>query len=204
MMTPQTSHNGSLRKAKTQTRLTVNEAKAALCELDRLTRERLVEACSAFQDIAFEMEWRLIEWGRLQREKDTIAKLLKTKRMASHAFNAKATAKGSSTRTRLASWQQAVRALQKKQHAHNKKLIALALDIEARNQEGNELLQEISVLEARCQRLEYTQKKLKRGKAMTADGVYRLAVELSCTPDIADPMVLIAAADTVARRLREV
>lgn len=187
---------------KTTVRVARDEAVDVLHEMHRLAEERLVEACASFQDIAFEMEWRLVEWNRLQREQKQVEKLLSQKRRTSLQFNNRSHPRGSEVRNRTAAWQRQVATLVRRQRQHKDKMTRLADTIRARNTEGVELFNEIELLQARALRIEQALKHMKRQSANRNDEAFaRLAVELSLVPDIADPDVLVAAANMVQTRL---
>lgn len=176
-----------------------DEAEAVLTELHRLAEERLVDACTSFQDIAFEMEWRLTEWDRLVKEAATVKKLLAQKRRTSLQFNQTAQPRGSEVRNRTAAWQRQVAILVRRQRQHQEKMMQLADTIHARNDEGQALLKEIEGLSARVSRLERGLKR--RSNRKVDDVMARMAAELSLVPDIADPQALVVAAEMVEKRL---
>lgn len=197
-----TAENTSGRVSRKTVRVARDEAVDVLREMHRLAEERLVDACSSFQDIAFEMEWRLVEWNRLQREQKQVEKLLSQKRRTSLQFNSRSHPRGSEVRNRTAAWQRQVATLVRRQRQHQEKMTRLADTIRARNSEGIELFNEIELLQGRALRIEQALKHMKRSTSNKNEEAFaRLAVELSVVPDIADPDVLVAAAGMVQTRL---
>ncbi len=196
-----TTGQAPVRKSQQTVAIARNEAVAVLREMHRHAEERLVEACAAFQDIAAEMEWRLTEWNRLVSENAQVQKLLTQKRRASLQFNQQAYPHGSDVRNRTAIWQKQVALLVRRQRQQQKKMMRLADVIRARNNEGSELLREIETLQAQAGRLDRCLTRGKKSRRSTAEASARLAVELSVLPDIADPQILVEAADMVQTRL---
>ena len=196
-----TTGQAPVRKSQQTVAIARNEAVAVLREMHRHAEERLVEACAAFQDIAAEMEWRLTEWNRLVSENAQAQKLLTQKRRASLQFNQQAYPHGSDVRNRTALWQKQVALLVRRQRQQQKKIMRLADVIRARNNEGSELLHEIETLQAQAGRLDRCLTRGKKSRRSTAEASARLAVELSVLPDIADPQILVEAADMVQSRL---
>lgn len=177
-----------------------DEATDVLLELRRQAEQRLLDACSEFQDIAFEMEWRLSDYSALVEQRD---RLLSTPRK----FNSAAR-----KRRENSSRDKAVDRLAKAQRERlddvQNKLTECEAAIMTRNEEGRYLEQEIVLLQTRVERISLAvNKSRKRVRVVrtsdeAAAALARLALELSATPDAADADILLEAFEEVEMRRR--
>jgi hypothetical protein len=169
----------AVRKTETLSR---DEATAVLLELEFQAEERLVEACSAFEDIALEMEWRLREWLGLCAERELLERQVR-EGMIRAKFNLLA------------------RNTVRIEEMHD--------SILSRNEEGNFLLGEIFLLDKKLTRLGRSLSRLNRPPLClvrekdAAEALARLSLRLEAQPDLPDVATLIAAAQSFSRKLAE-
>ncbi len=176
-----------------------DEAAAVLGELQRQAEQRLLDACREFQDIAFEMEWRVSDWQLLIERRDNLIEEAYKLGALPARFNV-AARKREGKVPRTAAWQRLARVHRRKLDNIEAMVTEAAAAIMTRNEEGRYLEQEIVLLQARVARIsrvlgEGSQRHIRvaRNEDETAEALARLALELSVEPDVADLDVLIAA-----------
>lgn len=188
--------------------LGTHEAVAVLHELKHRAERRLLDACQEFQDIAFEMEWRLRDWQALSEQRRWLEKDLARTKSVKARFNVDARKRTGKT-PRAAAWQRHQKMLQRKLQQLEKQLLVASQTIAARNHEGGELEQEIVVLQLRRERIAKGLKQVQRPRAVSRDNdaiaaaMARLIIELSTEPDVGDLANLLIAARVVDDRLRD-
>lgn len=187
------------------TGLRADEAEAVLTELKRQAEQRMLDACREFQDIAFEMEWRLADWQSLQEQRTRLIKEADKIGALPSRFNV-SSRKRTGKVPRDAAWQRLARAYRRKLENVEKKLTESAAAIMTRNEEGSYLEQEISLLQQRAERITRVlgagKKRVRvvRGADDASEALARLALELSLEPDVADLDVLINAYQAIEQR----
>lgn len=176
-----------------------DEAAAVLAELQRQAEQRLLDACREFQDIAFEMEWRLSDWQALIEQRAALVQAAAKAGALPARFNVVAKKRRSKT-PRSTAWQRLARRYQRSISDVERQITECAAAIMTRNEEGRYLEQEITLLQDRADRIssvlgEGSQRRVRvvRGEEETAAALARLALELSFEPDVADLDVLIGA-----------
>jgi len=176
-----------------------DEAAAVLSELQRQAEHRLLDASREFQDIAFEMEWRMSDWQALTDARDAL--LTKGERIGApiSKFNV-AARKRAGKAPRQSAWQRLAKKQRAKLEEIEGRIAECAAAIMTRNEEGRYLEQEILQLQGRVDRIssvlaEGTQRRARvvRNEEETAEALARLALELTLEPDVADLDVLISA-----------
>lgn len=176
-----------------------DEAAAVLSELQRQAEHRLLDASLEFQDIAFEMEWRMTDWQAMIDQRDAL--LTQGGRIMApiSKFNV-AARKRTGKVPQQAAWYRLARSRRRKLEALEMRIAECAAAIMTRNEEGRYLEQEIELLQGRVTRIssvlnEGTQRRARvvRNENETAEALARLALELSLEPDVADLDVLISA-----------
>lgn len=176
-----------------------DEAAAVLGELQRQAEQRLLDACTEFQDIAFEMEWRVSDWNLMVEKRDALIEEGYKLGALPGQFNVAARKRAGKV-PRSAAWQRLARAYRRKLDNVEALVAEAAAAIMTRNEEGRYLEQEIELLQGRVARISRVLgQKSQRGVRVvrsdddTAAALARLALELSVEPDVADLDVLISA-----------
>lgn len=187
-----------------------DEASAVLGELQRQAEQRLIDACREFQDIAFEMEWRLSEWLALVDRRDNLFKQAARIGALPARFNTVARKRKGKT-PRRAAWARLARRYGSQLDALERQIADGAAAIMTRNEEGRYLEQEIVLLQERVDRIAGTlargsgrKARIARSEDETMAALARLALELSLEPDIADLDVLLGAFEAFETRRRKV
>lgn len=184
-----------------------DEAVAVLRELLRQAEARLLDAGSEFQDIAFEMEWRITSWHQLvEQRRELLEKAAHISSLPTR-FNANARKRRGKMPRDLA-WVRLTRGQQKKLAIFAERIAGCEAAIHVRNEEGRYLEHEIAHLQQRIERIgetlkhsHYSPVRVVSGED-TAAALARLALELSVEPDVADLDVLIGAFETLEHRRR--
>lgn len=200
----------SRRKQQTPTISAQDEALAVLIEMERRAEQRLIEAGGEFQDIAHEMEWRLLDWQRLSDERRKLEHQLDLIARATPRFNLRARrVTASQASGRKDNWSRMVRLLQTR-IARNAVALEDALGvILSRNEEGRILQDEIFALQDRIRRISLSLRRLhgpstlvvREGDAAAA--LARLSLDAGRIPDLPNPATLITAACAVTRGVLE-
>lgn len=173
-----------------------DEAIAVLVEMERLAERRLIEACGEFQDIAHEMEWRLLDWVRLTEEHKKLTTQIALTGRASPRFNLGARKVQG---VRKDKWADVERKLAERRERNSAALEETRDTIHSRNDEGEVLRQEIFALEEKIQRIGHALRRLSRPPAIivregdAAAAIARLSVETHMETDLPDVATLIAA-----------
>lgn len=201
------------------------EAIAVLMEMERLAEQRLIEASNEFQDIAHEMEWRLLDWTRLCDERLKLEKQLDRAQCATPRFNLRARILDDPTASEQTDKSEASgeeTSPQKRQRKDNwAKMVALLCErlernivaseetleaITSRNEEGDLLQKEIFELQEKIRRIGQNLRRMEKPHAIivregdAAEALARLGAAMGGrSEDLPDPATLITAACAVGR-----
>ncbi len=182
------------------------EALAVLSEMERQAEQRLIDAGQEFQDIAYEMEWRLRDWARLTDESRKIEQQLSLSARATPRFNLRARTLKTQTQLqtlRKDKWSKMQALLQNRldrnHHAREETLAAIM----SGNEEGQLLQKEIFSLQDKVKRIgrilaqhhRVAQSVINENDAAAA--LAQLNVVFMQQEDLPDPSILIAAACVV-------
>lgn len=186
-----------------------DEAAAVLREMQRQAEARMLDASQEFQDIAFEMEWRIASWQQLVDERRALfEKAAKAQRLNTR-FNVSARKRRGRT-PQAGAFVRLARGQQRKLAVLEAKIAECAAAIVTRNEEGSYLEHEIVHLQQRVERISRTLANHRSGHVRlassedTAAALARLALELSVEPDVADLDILIGAFEAFEyRRVRK-
>jgi hypothetical protein len=189
-----------------EARLSAVEAADVLFELQYQAERRLIEACQEFQDIAFEMEWRLPQWQALLDQRRWLQRDIDRSTSLQSRFNVSSRLRTGKT-PQDSAWARHQRAQRAKLLRHEEKVAAAVAAIVTRNAEGAALEQEITQLQQRCERIEQSLKGLRRphkvrSREEKAAEMARMGFELADEPDIGDIGNLLIASELIDRRLR--
>ena len=198
-------------RSESAQRLSPEEAAAVLLEMRRQAEQRMLDACQEFQDITFEMEWRLQEWQNLIERRKKLLRAQKKSEGVELRFNANAKKRTSKLPGEKAF--QRYGAHVSRQQIELENLIATAsAAILTRNEEGGYLEKEILMLQSKTDRITDCLRQLHHPKAQVAHNIEerigalaRLAYEhdTSTAPDIGDFESLLHAVEEVESRLRQ-
>jgi len=190
-----------------QPSLSAGEAVAVLYELNHQAQARLLDCCQEFQDIAFDMEWRLREWQGLVDQRRWLQRDIERAHSPRARFNVDAR-KRAGLKPRDKAWQRHQQSLRAKLVQLEHKIAAATAGIIARNEEGAEIEAEITSLQKRCERIENGLRSVRKPRAhddRSADAVAaamaRLIMELSAEPDVGDLANLVIAARVIDERM---
>ena len=190
------------------------EAIAVLIEMERLAEQRLIEASYEFQDIAHEMEWRLLDWTRLCDERVKLEKQLERAERATPRFNLRARDlrnKDEHTSGRKDKWSTMV-ALLCERLERNVAASEETLDaITSRNDEGEILQREIFELQEKIKRISQNLRPMEKPPAFVVcegdavEAFTRMSASLgNAAEDLPDPATLISAAFVIGRGVVEI
>ena len=182
--------------------LSKRQQQDVLVEVLGLARRRLIDASDQFQDVAFEMEWRLEEYHRLERAHRTLEEqLLKVEAELSQGIRA--------GRLAAESFHSLAGVLGLQLAGVRRQLNAATEEIIARNGEGLDLQEEVQKLEAKVAALERALLAAHRSVApptvRPADAtaaLMHLSLAHDGQGDGLDWQTLAAAAAVVQKRLR--
>ncbi len=178
---------------------------AVLVEMERRAEQRLIEASGEFQDIAHEMEWRLLDWQRLSDERHKLERQLELIGRATPRFNLRARKHPDREGPRKENWVRLTHLLQNRLARNAEALEETLAVILSRNEEGLSLQNEIFALQDKVRRIGKSLQRLHRPAAIlvqeadAAAALARLCLDAGIAPDLPNPAVLVSAACAVGR-----
>lgn len=177
------------------------EALAVLSEMERQAEQRLIDAGQEFQDIAYEMEWRLRDWSRLTDESRKLEQQLLLSGRATPRFNLRArTIRTQPQALRKDKWSKMQALLQDRLDCNHRAREETLAAIMSGNEEGQLLQREIFSLQDKVKRIGRILSKHHRAaqsiinESDAAAALAQLNVVFMQQEDLPDPSTLIAAA----------